>query len=129
MCQSRKKIHSEGTGIHLYGRVVDWKVVWRKEIVERQARRGTEEELYVKFMIDEWLKLPHPIVLGGQGIYTCLYTSKYMFNRAQEIAELRLESEEDLKTWREARRSDKVKVKLDNEHMDLGKNVLGIDVE
>jgi predicted component of viral defense system (DUF524 family) len=128
MCQSRKKFKSEGTGIHWYGKVVDWKVVRRKEIKERPARPGTEEELYVRFTIEDWAQLSSPIALGGQGIYTCLFTSKYMFDRAQEISELKLENEEDLKKWREARRVGKVKVHLDNEHVDLAKNVLEIDV-
>lgn len=87
MCQSRKKFNHTGeTGIHWYGKVSDWKVVKRKQIRERPARPGTEEELYVKFSIEKWIKLQQPIALGGQGIYTCLYTSKYIFDRAREIA-------------------------------------------
>lgn len=130
MCQSRKKFKGQGnTGIEWYGRVLDWKVVRRSEITERPARPGTEEELYVKFAIERWEQRDKPIALGGQGIYTCLYTSKYMFDRASEIAELKLENEEDLRLWREARRVGKVKVQLDHEHVDLAESVLGIEVE
>lgn len=130
VCQSRKKFHSTGeTGIHWYGKVIDWKVVRRKEITERRARPGTEETLYVKFTLEAWMKLEHPIALGGQGIYKCLYTSKYMFDRAHEIAELKLETEEDLKKWREARRFGRVRVELDHQDVDLAGRVTSIIVE
>lgn len=125
--QSKGKFASTGeTGIHWYGRIVDWKVLRRKEITERPARRGSEEKLYVKFIIDQWIKRDKPIVPGGRGIYTALYTSKYMFDRALEIAELKLETEEDLIKWREQRRVGAVKVELDHDQVDLAKRVLKI---
>lgn len=55
-----------------------------------------------------------------------MYTSKYIFDRAMEIAELKLETEEDLVKWREQRRAGSVKVELDHEQVDLAKRVLGI---
>ncbi|AZK45342.1 restriction endonuclease-like protein [Paenibacillus lentus] len=130
MCQSRRKFQEPGnTGIHWFGRIQDWKVVRRGEITERPARPGTEEELYVKFTIERWERRDKPIALGGQGIYTCLYTSKYMFDRAHEIAELKLENDEDLRQWREARRVGKVKVELDHADVDLAGSVVEIRVE
>lgn len=130
MCQSRKNFKGPGnTGIYWYGRVQDWQVVRRSEITERPARPGTEEVLYVKFTIEQWERRDKPIVLGGRRIYTCLYTSKYMFDRASEIAELKLENDEDLRKWREARRVGKVKVQLDNTHVDLAGSVVEIRVE
>jgi predicted component of viral defense system (DUF524 family) len=125
--QSVKKFESRGeTGIHWYGRIVDWKVMRRKEIIERPARSGTEEKLYVKFTVDEWVKRDKPIIPGGRGVYTLLYTSKYVFDRALEIAELKLETEEDLREWREQRRLGPVTVDLDHEQVDLASRVLGI---
>lgn len=121
--QSRK--HKE-SGVHWYGRIVDWRVVRRKEIAERPARPGTEEHLYVKFMVEKWQRRKTPIVSGGQGIYRLLYTSKYIFDRAAEIAELRLETEEDIKQWREQRRIGRVAVELDHEQVDLASGVVGI---
>ncbi|MEK8211284.1 hypothetical protein [Paenibacillus sp. FSL L8-0463] len=125
MCQSRKKFYDPAkTGIHWVGKVVDWKVLQRKEIKEIPCRPGTEEDLYVRFTVEEWKRLAAPIALGGQGIYTVLYTSKYILDRALEIAELRLETEEDIREWREKRRRGKVKVKLDHEqYVDLGRVV------
>ncbi|OMD49484.1 hypothetical protein BSK56_09020 [Paenibacillus borealis] len=125
MCQSRKKFYDPAkTGIHWVGKVADWKVLRRKEIKEVPSRPGTEEELYIRFTIEAWQRLAAPVLLGGQGIYTVLYTSKYILDRALEIAELRLETEEDIREWREKRRRGKVKVKLDHEqYVDLGRVV------
>lgn len=125
MCQSRKKfIDPAKTGIHWVGKVADWKVLRRKEITEVPCRPGTEEELYVRFTVEEWKPLDAPIALGGQGIYTVLYTSKYILDRALELAELRLETEEALREWREKRRKGRVQVKLDHEeYVDLGRVV------
>lgn len=127
--QSKKKFEQAGEmGVHWYGRIADWKVVRRKDITERPARRGTEEELYVKFTVEVWKRRPTPIVSGGRGIYTQLYTSKYMFDRAMEISELYLDSEEDLAQWREKRRLGPVAVELDHEQVDLAREVRGIKV-
>ncbi|MDQ0063263.1 restriction endonuclease-like protein [Paenibacillus harenae] len=124
--QSRNQFLARGDiGVNWYGKVVDWRVVRRKEILERPARRGTEEKLYVKFTVESWVKRERAIVPGGRGIYSLLYTSKYIFDRALEIAELKLESEEDLVAWREQRRQGTVKVELDHEQVDLAK-VMGI---
>lgn len=124
MCQSRKNFdHTGHTGIHYYGKIKDWQVVRRGEIKERPARPGKENELYVRFALESWEKLEQPIQLGGIGIYTVLYTSKYMLDRARELAELKLETEEQLQEWREKRRAGKVKVKLDHSYVDLAKQV------
>jgi hypothetical protein len=125
--QSRSQFLSKGEmGIHWYGKVKDWQVLRRKEITERHARKGTEEKLYVKFTVEKWVKRDKPIIPGGRGIYKVLYTSKYMFDRAKEIAELKLESEEDLIKWRQERRLGPIKVDLDHEQVDLANKVLGI---
>ncbi|RXZ77499.1 DUF2357 domain-containing protein [Paenibacillaceae bacterium] len=125
MCQSRKKFSDPAkTGIHWVGKIADWIIVRREEIKEIPGRFGSEKKLYVRFMIAEWGRLETPIALGGQGIYTVLHTSKYILDRAREIAELRLETEQDLREWREKRRLGKVKVKLDHEEfVDLGRVV------
>lgn len=126
--QSRKRYGEEG-GIHWYGKIADWQVLPRKAITERPPMPGTEEELYVKFVVEEWWKREVPIESGGQGIYTLLFTTKYIFDRAREIAELRLENDEQLKIWREKRRLGKVKVQLDHHYVDLAKRVVRIEGE
>lgn len=107
----------------------DWQVVRRREISARPPRPGTEDELYVVFHIQEWKRLAEPVKPGGSSIYTHLFTTRYMLERAREIAELRLETEEQLKEWREKRRLGKVKVELDHEYVDRAGKVLGVKVE
>lgn len=128
LCQSRKKFGPDA-GIRWFGKIAEWRVLKRGEITERPARPGTEDEIYVIFRIERWEKREKPIELGGRGIETCLFTTKYMFDRAREIAELSLETEEQLAEWQEKRRRGKVKVELDHEKVDLASRVMGIGVE
>ncbi|WP_371264696.1 DUF2357 domain-containing protein [Paenibacillus sp. CF384] len=116
----------KGSGIHWFGRIKEWQVIRRREITEIPARAGTEDKLYVKFTVESWAKRKQPIIPGGHGIYSFLLTSKYIFDRAEEIAELRLESEEDISSWREQRRHGHVKVELDHEQVDLASKVEAI---
>jgi hypothetical protein len=126
--QSIKQFGEEESGIWWVGTIEEWSVRKRKEITERPSRPGTEDELYVYFRIREWTKRKQPVKPGGRGVYTCLLTSKYILDRAQEIAELRLETEEQLKEWRQKRRQGKIRVDLDHENVDQAKRVLGIEV-
>ncbi|QHW31463.1 DUF2357 domain-containing protein [Paenibacillus rhizovicinus] len=127
--QSIGKFQSQGleSGVHWYGRIRDWKVVRRQEIEEIPPRRGTEEKLYVKFTVEQWTKRPAPIRPGGRGIHKLLCTSKYVFDRAVEIAELKLRTEEELEAWREKRRTGSIRVMLDHEQVDLASRVTAIE--
>lgn len=111
------------SGIRYYGKVTEWKVVPRRAISHVPSSRGAPEELYVVFAVGAWQKREMPIVPGGHGIYRILYTSKYIFDRAQVVAELRLDTDEQLSQWREHRRRGPVKVKLDQEYVDLARDV------
>ena len=116
----------ELVGVQRIGKILRWEVVPRKEIREFPARPGTENELYVRFWVGMWEDLPRAIKPGGYGIYTYLLTSKYILDRAEEIAELRLDTEEQLSEWREKRRVGKVEVKLDDGYVDRATRVLGV---
>ncbi|MBM7568091.1 restriction endonuclease-like protein [Paenibacillus sacheonensis] len=126
--QSIGKFKSVGleAGVYWYARIRDWKVVRRHEIQELPARPGTEEKLYVKFTVERWMKRATPIRPGGRGIYKLLCTSKYVFDRAEEIAELKLQSEEEILSWREKRRAGAVSVTIDHEQVDLASRVTEI---
>ncbi|MCM3784946.1 restriction endonuclease-like protein [Neobacillus mesonae] len=128
--QSKGKFADTGEmGVNWYGKIQDWKVLRREEIKERPARKGMENQLYIKFSIEEWIKREEPIESGGLGIYRLLYTSKYIFDRAKEIAELKLETEEQLSEWREKRRRGVVKVELDHTQVDLAKQIKEIRID
>lgn len=126
--QSRRSFGAESAGIHWVGKVSNWFVVKRKEIREVPVRRHNDEELYVRFIIESWEEKKPPIEPGGHGVYSHLFTSKYILDRAREIAEMKLETEEELREWREKRRMGRVKVEIDHEDVDLANQVLKVDV-
>lgn len=126
--QSQRKFGGNGdAGIRYFSRIMDWKVVQRKQITQIPLTRNNPDELYVVFTVEEWQKREQPIVPGGHGIYRVLYTSKYMFDRAHEVAELRLDTEEKLSDWREKRRLGQVEVRLDRDYADLADQVVAIE--
>ncbi|MCU6792469.1 restriction endonuclease-like protein [Paenibacillus sp. WQ 127069] len=126
--QSKNWFGADGQGVYLYGKITDWQVLKREQIKERPAQRGTEHRLYVKFVVEEWLIRETPILSGGVGVRSCMLTTKYMFDRAYELAELKLDTEAQLQEWREKRRHGRVKVQLDHADVDVAKRVLGIKV-
>ncbi|WP_123042977.1 restriction endonuclease-like protein [Cohnella candidum] len=127
--QSIATFGREQAGITLYGRVKSWSVLPREQIREIPSRRGATSELYVKFDVEEWLHRDRPILPGGHGIQHVLFTSESIFNRAEEVAELRLESEEQLRDWREKRRRGKVNVKWDAYNLDRANTLESLAIE
>jgi predicted component of viral defense system (DUF524 family) len=126
LCQNASKYPNEG-GIRWIGEIEDWRICKRGQIEERPSVAGTENELYVYFKIRKWGKLPELIGLGGhEGVYKCLYASKYIVDRAREVAELRLDSDEQIREWRELRRKGGVMIILDHKYVDLAKQVFGV---
>ncbi len=130
MYQSRRSFGAVGQeGIRYYGRITGWQIMQRGDITELKPDERKQDQLYVKLSVDEWQERTPAIMPGGQGIYTLLLTSKYIFDRADELAELRLETEEQLEQWREKRRQGRVKVTLDQHYADLAEKVLDITVK
>jgi len=126
--QSQRRFGDDGeAGVRYYGKILDWKVVRRGEISEIPLTRNNPDELYVTFSIEEWQQRTSPIIPGGHGIYRVLFTSKYIFDRAGEVAELKLDTEEQLRDWREKRRRGQVEVRLDREYADLAEHVVAIE--
>lgn len=78
------------------------------------------------FEIEEWVAREQVILPGGHGVRSIAFTSKYIFDRAVETSELKLENEEELLQWREARRRGRVEVTLDHEHIDYAKKVIRV---
>ncbi|GGJ33059.1 DUF2357 domain-containing protein [Paenibacillus hunanensis] len=130
MYQSKRSFGAQGQeGIRYYGRITGWQIMRRGDIDELLPDERKQDQLYVKLNVEDWQERTPAIMPGGQGIYTLLLTSKYMFDRADELAELRLETEEQLTQWREKRRQGRVKVTLDQHYADLAEKVLDITVE
>ena len=127
--QSRTLFGEKESGVSWLGRIERWEVVPRGQIKERPAQHGREGELYVRFTIKEWTRLPRSVKPGGNFVYSHLFTTKYILDLAEELAELRLGTEKELSDWREKRRLGKVKVELDHEYVDKAGKVLGVRVE
>ncbi|AFH65619.2 hypothetical protein B2K_33810 [Paenibacillus mucilaginosus K02] len=120
---------NEIVGVKYYGKIKDWKIVKRAEITVISSKHNPPDKLYVVFEIEEWETRKEIILPGGHGVRSIAFTSKYIFDRAQEIAELKLENEEELLLWREARRRGHVEVKLDHEHLDYAKKVMSVSLK
>jgi len=127
--QSIDKFGRQNAGVYLYGRIKAWSVLPRNQIVEIPSRRKATTELYVKFDVEEWLPRSKPILPGGHGIKNILLTSEHIFNRAEEIAELRLDSDDELREWREKRRRGRVKLTWDDYHLDQANRLNGIIIK
>ncbi|WP_339278852.1 restriction endonuclease-like protein [Paenibacillus sp. FSL W8-1187] len=122
--QSKRLFGDERSGIHWWGRIVEWQVLPRQEIREIPSRRGASSELYVKLIVEKWQKRNQAILPGGHGVKSTLMTSLYIFERAHEVAELRLESEEQLRLWREERRKGVIHVAWDQHHVDQANQLI-----
>ncbi|TDF95455.1 DUF2357 domain-containing protein [Paenibacillus piri] len=117
---------NEIVGVRYYGRIRDWKILKRGEITVIPSKHNPPDKLYVVFEIEDWETRKQIILPGGHGVRSIAFTSKYIFDRAIEISELKLENEEELLLWREARRRGRVEVKLDHEHIDDAKKVTSV---
>lgn len=119
---------NEIVGVKYYGKIKDWRIVKRGEITVIPSKHNPPDKLYVVFEIEEWDTREQIIHPGGHGVRSIAFTSKYIFDRAMEIAELKLENEEELLLWREARRRGPVEVKLDHVDLDYAEKVMSVGV-
>ncbi|MGB8955295.1 MAG: DUF2357 domain-containing protein, partial [Tumebacillaceae bacterium] len=126
--ESKHFFGEKNCGIRWVGRVREWNVVKRGQITECPVRKNNSDELYVRFEIEEWSQ-ERKIEAGGRYVQHALFTTKYLFDRALEIAELRIENDEELREWREKRRRGRVKVELDDVYVDKASRVVSVEVE
>lgn len=120
---------NEIVGVKYFGKIKDWKIVKRGEIKIIPSKHNPQDKLYVVFEIEEWEVRKEIILPGGHGVRSIAFTSKYIFDRALEVAELKLSNEEELLVWREARRRGHVEVKLDHAHIDDAKKVISVSLK
>ncbi|RKO66083.1 hypothetical protein [Desulfofundulus salinus] len=114
-------VFGDDSGIRYYGLVDKIEVVKRKDIIELPRN---SEELYVKFTVSDWKNLVQPIKAAGYGVRTHLYTTLYLLQKAQELPELSLRSEEELRLWKEIRRLGKrIKWRAQNQQLTVDSKV------
>jgi len=101
--QSKEKFEKEKEqGILYYGKIKDYKIMPREEILEMPVIKW-EDKLAVKFYIEEWLARDPKIDPGGYGPSRPLRTSWRLFQEARIYPELHL-SQGEVRLWRELRR-------------------------
>lgn len=114
-------VFGDDSGIRYYGLVDKMEVVKRKDITELPKN---SKELYVKFTVSDWKNLVQPIKAAGYGVRTHLYTTLYLLQKAQELPELSLRSEGELRLWKELRRLGKrIKWRAQNRQLTIGSKV------
>lgn len=109
-----KNIFGEDAGITCYGKVKEINVVQRKEIAEIPK---ASDELYCRFEIEEWVKLPHKIISNGFSLRRSMYTTFYLLNKADTLEELCIKNKEEFRLWMELKRfaSEDVITKVNKE--------------
>lgn len=120
-------VFKDNSGIRYYGLIDDMEVVKRRDITELPKN---SEELYVKFIIRDWETLAQPIKPVGYGVRSHIYTTLYLLKHAQELPELSLMSEEELRLWKELRRLGKnIKWRGQNQMMTIDSKIEEIELD
>lgn len=110
LAQSKKNFGEEA-GITWYGKVKSIEPVKRSDITEIPKN---SEEIYYRFEIEEWIKLPRKIEVSGYQVRTFLYTSLYLLTHAETVSEICIKTKDEFRLWKEIKRYDK-DVKVDGE--------------
>jgi len=93
-----EKTFKEDAGINFYGKVKDWKLVKRKEILELPK---DSDELYIKFNIDNWVMLNKRIKTKEYGVYSNVYTTFDLLLEAKCLPELCIKTKDEYRLYRE----------------------------
>ena len=114
-------------GIRYYGSIDEMEVVRRKDIIELPKE---SEKLYVKFKVSDWKTLGSPITPAGYGVRSHLYTTLYLLEKARELPELSLMSEEEIRLWKELRRlGNSIKWRAQTRQLSVGSKVNKVQFE
>lgn len=108
-----KKVNEDGfKGVRSYGRVVNAKLVKRADIPVPSQQNQPPDSEYVLFEVNSWQPVG-AIVPAGYGVRDRIYTTLYLLKRAQQLPELSLKSETEIRIWKELQRlRERVRVRL-----------------
>ncbi len=100
--QSKRSFGKEG-GIRYFAKIKDILSYRREECTEIPPRKGTEKEVYLRFILDEIEEISHiePIQSGTQLIS---YTTLYLLKNAANMHELKLNSTLEIKVYKKLKR-------------------------
>ena len=120
------RVFHEKAGIHVYGEVLEERLVPRGSIREVPQTHGTPEEMYYRYRIRQWIPLEKPILPGEAG-FVRAFTNRFLLEQAQYVPELLLASEEEYRLYRELKRRfrdgpsgfamGEIRVTLDEKHI------------
>lgn len=99
-----KKVFEEEAGIMWYGKVKSIEPVNRSDI--REIPKDSEE-IYYRFEIEEWIKLPRKIEVTGYQVRSFSYTSLYLLTHAETVSEICIKTKEEFRLWKELKRYDR----------------------
>src|SRR5699024_11182921 len=99
--QSKRSFGNAG-GIKYFAKINDIVKYKRGECKELPARRGTEEEIYLRFDLDSIKEIEHikPIQSGTQLVS---YTTFYLLINAENMHELKLKSNLEIEVYKKLR--------------------------
>lgn len=92
-----KNLFKEEAGILYYGEVVGYEVVRRKDIVWIPEASDKEEELYIKFLLDDLKKLDRKIEVEGYNVRGIMYTTEFLLRNSSRVSEFCIRSKEEFR--------------------------------
>ena len=87
-----------------YGKVKSIEPVKRSDITEILK---DSDEIYYRFEIEEWIKLPRKIEVAGYQVRSFSYTSLYLLTHAETVSETCIKDKEEFRLWKELKRYDR----------------------
>ncbi len=94
------------SGIWYYGEVIMVSEVQRKDISEIPTNK-INNELYLKFIIKDWINLKEPIKANGTGLGVHFYTNSHLLLLSSSISELYIRSNTEYRLYYELKRITK----------------------
>ncbi len=94
----RRDLFGKDCGIKHYGKIASYKILPRIKITEIPS---SKTELYVRFEIGKWEELVPGIIPLHYGVSDKLFTTLPLLLQARELPELKLETEDELRLWKE----------------------------
>lgn len=96
-----KKLFGEDAGVLYYGKVESIELIKRRYIKEIPS---DSEEMYLRFNIEEWIKLTNKIEVQGYQVRKIMYTTEYLLKNASNVGDLCIKERNEFRKWLEFKR-------------------------
>ncbi|AGY77763.1 DUF2357 domain-containing protein [Clostridium autoethanogenum] len=95
-------------GIRYYGRIKEIKRYKRNECTEIPSGRGENEDIYLRFELEEILSL-NPIAPVEYGVELINYTTMYLLKNAETVHELSFKSKSEIEVYKVLKKLSKLR--------------------